>query len=61
MPNLAIESVKKHMGETSYCFSSKKLTLMAPLRLKNFRLSCPIGAVEARFFSVLREIPAPCR
>jgi len=56
----AIESVKKYTGETSYRICGKKLRVTAALRLKNFRLSCPIGTVEARFCSVLREITAPC-
>jgi len=67
MPNLsrsyhqAIESVKKYASETSYRICGKKLTVTAALRLKNFRLSCPIGADEARFSSVLREISTLCR
>ena len=57
----AIESVKKYTGETFYRICGKKLRVTAALRLKNFRLSCPIGADEARFCSVLREISTLCR
>jgi hypothetical protein len=37
----AIESVKKHMGETPYCFSSKKLTLVAAPAAEEFSSLLP--------------------